>query len=112
MVDIVDENNFTLIDEDATLYGVSLQDLIREFGLIVSKERKVCGVDITKLVRSKKDELIDMLAEHEATPDEEGAMQIVFLQENNVLFNTGVFVKGIDGNSVSMRLGIKSILYK
>lgn len=107
----ISDNSFALIDEDDKLFGVSLQELIKEFGLIVSKERKVCGVDVKIMPYKKKDELVDFLAEHQADKDEEGAMQVVFLMESNVLFNTGVWVKGIDGSTLSTRLKLNTLLY-
>lgn len=105
------DNDFALIDEDDKLFGVSLQDLIKEFGLIVSRERRVCGIDVRIMPYKKKDEMVEYLNEHVAEPDEEGAMQIIFLQESNVLFNTGVWVKNIDGSAMSTKLKLNSLAY-
>lgn len=106
------DNEFALIDEDDKLFGISLQDLIKEFGLIVSQERRVCGIDIRIMPYKKKDELVEFLIEHQTTSDDEDAMQVVFLQENNVLFNTNVWVSGIDGSSLNRRLGLNALAYR
>lgn len=104
------DNDFALIDEDDKLFGVSLQDLIKEFGLIVSKERKVCGIDTRILPYKKKDELVEYLNEHLASDEyEDGAMQVVFLQESNVIFNTNVWVKNIDGSAMSTKLKLNTV---
>ena len=105
-------NEFSLIDESDKLYGVSLQDLIREFSLIASKERKVFGLDINIISYKIKDKLMDYLAQHEVADDTDGAMEIVFLRTNNVLFRTGVYVANIDIKEMVKELGLKSILYK
>lgn len=104
------DNDFALIDEEDTLFGVSLQDLIKEFGLIVSRERKVCGIDVRILPYKKKDELVEYINDHLALDEyEDGAMQVVFLQESNVLLNTGVWVKNIDGSSMSTKLKLNTV---
>lgn len=102
-------NEFAMIDESDKYYGITLQDIIKEFGLMVSKERRVCGIDITKLHYKKKDELVNFLAEHESEPEDRNAVEVVFLQENNVLYRTGVWVSGVDGSKLSARLGINAL---
>ena len=108
--DVMD-NDFALIDEDDTLYGVSLQEVIKLFGLIISQERRVCGIDITVISYKKKEELIEYLAEHQCAPEDEGAVQAVFLRENNVLFETGVWVKDISGSAIAAKLKLNSLMY-
>ena len=103
---------FALIDEDMSLYGVALQDVIKQFGLIVSKEKRVCGIDVTIMPYKMKDALVDYLDEHVCDKDDEDAVQVIFLRENNVLFHTGVWVKGISGSVMSTKLGLNSVLYR
>lgn len=108
----VHDGDFALIDEDESLYGVSLQELIKTFGLIVSRERKVCGVDIGAVPKSKRDELYDYLEKHACEAEDEGAMKVCFLKSGNILVKTDVFVKGISGSEMSTRLGINSVAYR
>lgn len=105
-------NDFALIDEDSSLYGVSLQELISIFGLVVSKEQRICGVDVRVIPSNKFDELVDYLADHKCEPNEEGAMEVVFLKEHNVILRTGVWVKDIDGSAVAGRLRLNTLMYK
>lgn len=100
--------DFALIDESNVMYGSTIQDLIRVFGFVASKSRRVCGVDITKLNRKQKDGLIDYLDSHVCDEEDEGSMQIVFLQESNILNNTGVWVRGIDGSQLETRIKMMS----
>lgn len=104
--------DFALIDEDESLYGVSMQDVISMFGLIVSKERKVCGIDTRILTKNKLDELAEYLTKYVCEPTDEGAMEIVFLKEHNVLLRTGVWVRGVDGSAIAARLRINTLLYR
>ncbi len=104
------ESDFALVDEDDTLYGVSLQEIISIFGLIVSQERRVCGIDVRVLPYKKKDELVEYLIGHQCEPYSEDSMQVIFLKENNILFETGVWVKNIDGSAVAARLKLNSLV--
>lgn len=104
--------DFALVDDDDTLYGVSLQDLISMFGLIVSSERRVCGIDIKIVPYQKKEEMYDYLEAHACEPEDEGAMQVIFLRENNVIYRTTVWVNGIDGSVMSAKLRLNAIAYR
>lgn len=107
----ISDYSFAMIDESDKYFGSSLQDLIREFGLLVSKELKVCGIDVNIMPYKKKDSLIEYLAEHQTDPDTEGAMEVVFLRENNTIFKTGIYVSNIAGSAISAKLGVNTVLY-
>lgn len=102
----IDETEFALVDESDTLYGASVQDLIRIFGFMVSKSLRVCGVDLRKLHYKQLDNLVDFLTEHACDEQDEGSMQVVFLKDGNVLNNTGIWVKGIEGSELETRLKV------
>ena len=99
---------FALIDESDVPYGISVQDLIRQFGLVVSKELGICGIDLTKVKKSKKDELISLLESSTCNRTDEGALNLVFLNYNNVLNRTDIYVKDLVTSSVATRLGINA----
>lgn len=103
---------FALIDEDPSLYGIAIQDIIAQFGLLVSTERKICGIDLNILPMSKKDELFQFLEDNACEDSDEGSMEVVFLMSNNILKRTGVYVKGINGNSVATKFKINPLIYK
>lgn len=115
-VDIDDDSIFTNsefvpVDESDKMYGCSVQDLILTFGNFVSKTRKVCGIDMRNISETKTDAIIDYLYEHVCDENDDGAMEIMFLQNCNILSRTGVFVKGIDGSEVEKRLRLASAKY-
>lgn len=99
---------FALIDESDVPYGISVQDLIRQFGLVVSKELGICGIDLTKVKKSKKDELISLLESSTCNSTDDGALNLVFLNYNNVLNRTDIYVKDLVTSSVATRLGINA----
>lgn len=104
--------DFALIDEDPTILGVSMQEMIKQFGLMVSSLHKICGIDITQVPLSKKEELFEYLADHVCEYEEEGSMEIVFLMENNILKHTYKYVKGISGSELNTRLKLNSLLHR
>lgn len=108
----VDSGMFALIDEDITYYGVGMHDIIKQFGLIVSKEKKVCGMDVRCIPSRRKEDLVEYLDDHKCEPEEDDSMQVVFLKENNILMRTGVWVKGIEGSEMNTKLGINAMLYR
>lgn len=106
------DTDFVLIDESNKIYGSSIQDYIATFGLAVSKERKICGIDLRNMNYRKKEELVNFLSDHSCDIEEDGAMQIVFLKESNVLNYTGVYVNNIEGSEVAARIKLGTSFYK
>lgn len=98
------QTDFALIDESSEVYGISIHELIREFGFLVNKTMRVCGIDARRLHYKQKDALVDYLEAHVCDESEPGSMQIVFLQDSNILNNTGIWVKGIEGSSLETRI--------
>jgi len=104
------ESDFALLDEDETLFGVNLIDLIKEFGMVISKSHAVVGIDITCMSFNKKEEMIEYINQHVCDALEPEALEVVFLKENRVLFRTGIYVKGIDGSVLNTKLRINTVL--
>jgi len=89
------ESNFVLIDEDSGLYGCKINDLIRIFGYIISKQHKICGINVSNMGDKKKEMVIKYLSDLVCDDYDSGGLQIAFLQDNNILKYTGLYVKGI-----------------
>lgn len=104
--------DFALIDEDDKFYGVDINTIIRQFGLIVSHARRVCGIDVTVLPYRVKEDMVNYIEAHSCDQTDPEGMEVVFLRENNLLFNTGVFVKGINASEMNVKLGINSVAYR
>ncbi len=85
-----------LEEEEGTDTGVSLQDLIKEFGLIVSKTRGVCGINVTNMSYSKKTAVFTyLLQDKQCDATDEGALRLVVYIEGTPLNRTNVYVKDI-----------------
>lgn len=90
-----DAQVFSCIDESNKLFGSSVQDLIATFGACILPGQHICGLDVRNIYFKKLDALIDFLTSYLCDPDDEGALQIVFLNNANILKYTGQYVKGI-----------------
>jgi DNA polymerase I-like protein with 3'-5' exonuclease and polymerase domains len=104
-----DDSEFQLIEEDGKMYGADLNEIIALYGLIVYKEKKVCGIDMRDISFKKKEQIIEYLDAHKCYFEDEGSMQVMFLKDNNILSKTGVYVNGIEGKSMSAELGLASM---
>lgn len=91
---------FKLIEENES-YGISMQEIIAAFKVCVIKNKKICGIDVTKLSRSANSELCNYLADHTCEGDDSNAVEVVFLKTGNVLNNTGIYVKGVSNNEIA-----------
>lgn len=103
------DGTFTLIDESTVVYGATIQDLIAQFGFFVSPDYKVCGINSMHLSYTKKDELVEYLYSHICDYEDEGSMELVFLQEGNILMRTGLFVNKINGSDVETRMKLAGV---
>lgn len=101
----ISSSAFTLVDESDVIYGTSIHDYIATFGLALSKNHRICGIDLRNMNYKKKEELIEFLCNYYCEPEDEGAMQIVFLQDANVLNRTGIYVKGISQDAIEETVG-------
>ncbi|MBR1454665.1 MAG: hypothetical protein IJ593_08515 [Lachnospiraceae bacterium] len=99
-------STFTLIDESNVAYGATIQDLIHQFRFFASPKYKICGLDAMDLNYKKKDELVDYLTKHICEPDDDGAMEIVFLQAGNILNRTGMYVNNLNDDELQEKVGI------
>ena len=84
--------------------------MIKIFGCFVSPQIRVCGIDLNVLSYRKKEAITDYLADHACDQYDDGAMEIVFLQEAGILNRTGIYVKGIDGSEVETRIKEASLV--
>lgn len=93
--DEYDESSFRILDTQDDIHGISIQDIIAQFGYTVSLKNKICGIDVRGKSESSIENIVSYLAEYICEEDEEEAVQIVFLATGNVLNRTGVYVKNI-----------------
>ena len=101
----ISSSAFTLIDESDIIYGTSIHDYIKTFGLVLSARHKICGIDLRNLSYKKKEELIEFLSKYNCEQNDEGAMQIVFLNDSNVLNKTGIYVRNLSQDTLAEKVG-------
>lgn len=106
------DSDFVLVDEDDKMFGVDLRDVISKFGLMISQEQKVCGIDATSLSYKQLDKLGDYINKKSCNDSEEGAMQVVLLTHSSILTRTDIWVKDIDGFKMNKEVGLNSLLYR
>ena len=90
-----DVSVFSKIDESNKMFGSSVHDLISVFGTCILVPQKICGIDTRGMHFRKKDAIIDYLMNYICDEDDEGAIQIVFLIDGNVLNHTGIYVRNL-----------------
>ena len=101
--DIDDGVGFSLIDDSNNVYGSSIHDIIGQFGACVIKHMGICGIDTRDIYYKKLDNIIDYLEEKACDKNDEGALQVVFLKDSNILNYTPVYVKGVEASELEAR---------
>lgn len=87
------------IEEDSSLYGSDISDLVKTFGCVVLPAKKIIGFDVRDMNWRNRDALVDWLEPYTINDEEDsidGAMEIAFFKEGNIFNKTGIYVKGID----------------
>lgn len=106
-IEYEEESVFELIDDSNAVFGVDVRDIIREFKVLVSPKKRVCGIDVSAMTYKSKDELADYLTKHVCNEDDEHAMEVTYLKDNNTLLNTGVYVTNVTTKQFEKLLNIK-----
>lgn len=101
------QTEFKLVDESNKMYGVSLQDIISQFGYVVSVGHKACGIDMRVIGYKQKDAVVEFLTDHICDKDDPDALEIIFLQDAGILFRSGQWVKGIEGSKLAAKLRLE-----
>lgn len=101
--DISDEVNsvYQKIEEDNSLYGSDIVDLVKTFGCVALPGKHIIGFDVRGMGWRNRDALIDWLepytiGEDDASTSTDGAMEIAFFKEGDIFNKTGIYVAGIN----------------
>lgn len=101
--DISDEVNsvYQKIEEDNSLYGSDIADLVKTFGCVALPGKHIIGFDVRGMGWRNRDALIDWLepytiGEDDASTSTDGAMEIAFFKEGDIFNKTGIYVAGIN----------------
>lgn len=97
-----------IIDENSSVYGASIEDVIETFGVIIFEEKKIFGINMSSSARKLSNpRFIKYLQSKECSKDDKGAMEFVLLKSNRELCHSGIYVKGIKYNDIEYLLGIR-----
>lgn len=107
-IEVETESKYKLLDDSNAVYGVDIRDIIRQFGILVSTDKKICGINTTVLKAKTKDDMADYLSAHKCDQNDDGAMEVVYLKDNNTLFHSYVFVKGVNNRKLGKVLNINN----
>ena len=105
--DLDDADEFNLLTEQENLYGITREDLIKEFGVYVSEAQRVCGVRMDLVTEKNKNDFITYI-ESVVTEDKD-AMDFCLLDKLGKLHTQ--FKVRASGKDIINSLGIRSILY-
>lgn len=103
--------DFKVLNEDDKFFGCDIKDIIREFGLVISPEQRICGVFTAKLSRKVTKNVMEYLSQHCCDPSDKDALRVVFLRDGNTLFRTEVYVKGLNSSKLGDLLHLDTYQY-
>lgn len=87
------------IEEDNSLYGSDIADLVKTFGCVVLPGKHIIGFDVRGMGWRNRDALIDWIEPYTIEEDNEdntdGAMEIAFFKEGDIFNKTGIYVTGV-----------------
>ena len=93
--DVDEVKTFKIIESDK-MFGSSVHDFISTFGTCILAEQKLFGIDTRTASNRKINAIAEYLNNVQCEPEDQGALEVVFLTAANVLNRTGVFVRNID----------------
>lgn len=97
--------DFELIDESKNdLFGVSIIDIARQFGMAVIPSRGVCCIYIGDKTQKQLQQLANLFEEHQCEPDDEGAMEVQFVRADNYILKPDIFVNELTTETVTENL--------
>ena len=87
---------------DNKIFGSTINDLVAQFKVFVSKRNRICAVDTRNLYYKNKDAILDYIQEHIIElpagvykSEDPAALEVAFLSTGNQLNRTGMYVKGV-----------------
>lgn len=102
--DDISEFEFELIDESNEMYGVSVIDIAKAFGMAVIPGRGICCVYIGNKTREQIQRLAELFDEHQCDEEDEGAMRVELVRGDNYVLKPGVYVNDLTSNDVIEQL--------
>ena len=97
------------IEEDSSLYGSDISDLVKTFGCVVLPKKKLIGFDVRGMQWRNLDALVTWIEQYtydDSTEGTDGGMEIAFFKDGNILNKTGIYVRGLDREEAEKQYNI------
>ena len=95
---------FELIDESSELYGVSVIDIAKQFGLAIIPSRGVCCIYIGNKTQKQIQTLAELFDAHQCDEEDEGAMKVELVRGDNYVLRPDIWVSGLTSDDVMERI--------
>lgn len=95
---------FELIDENSELYGVSVIDIAKQFGMAIIPSRGVCCIYIGNKTQKQIQTLAELFDAHQCDEEDEGAMKVELVRGDNYVLRPDVWVSGLTSDDVMERM--------
>lgn len=95
---------FEMIDESSELYGVSVIDIAKQFGLAIIPSRGVCCIYIGNKTQKQIQTLAELFDAHQCDEEDEGAMRVELVRGDNYVLRPDIWVSGLTSDDVVERI--------
>lgn len=95
---------FELIDENSELYGVSVIDIAKQFGMAIIPSRRVCCIYIGNKTQKQVQALAELFDAHQCDEEDEGAMKVELVRGDNYVLRPDIWVNGLTSDDVMERM--------
>lgn len=95
---------FEMIDENSELYGVSVIDIAKQFGLAIIPSRGVCCIYIGDKTQKQIQTLAELFDAHQCDEEDEGAMRVELVRGDNYVLRPDIWVSGLTSDDVVERI--------
>lgn len=102
--DDLEDYEFELINESNELYGVSIIDIAKQFGLAIIPSKKVCCIYIGNKTQKQIEHLATLFDKHQCDEDDEGAMKVELVRADNYVLRPDIYVNNISSDMVQEEL--------
>lgn len=102
--DDLEDYEFELINESNELYGVSIIDIAKQFGLAIIPSKKICCIYIGNKTQKQIEHLATLFDKHQCDEDDEGAMKVELVRADNYVLRPDIYVNNISSDMVQEEL--------
>lgn len=98
--DEIEDYEFELINENSELYGVSVIDIAKTFGMAIIPSRSICCIYLGNKTQKQIQKLADLFDEHQCDETDEGAMRVELVRGDNYVLRPDIWVSNLTSDDV------------